>query len=97
MGRRPILAAGNSDGDLPMLRYATGAPRSLGLLIHHDDDGGRGDEPYDAGAERVLGEAAEHGFVVVSVKDDWSEVLPRTDAETETEPGEHPGQGAPAG
>ena len=76
MGRRPILAAGNSDGDLPMLRYATGAPRSLGLLIHHDDDGGRGDEPYDAGAERVLGRSRRYGFVVVSVKDDWSEVPP---------------------
>lgn len=97
VGRRPILAAGNSDGDLPMLCYTTGAPRSLGLVIHHDDDGGRGDEPYDTGAERVLGEAAGHGFVVVSVKDDWSEVLPRTDAETETEPGEHPGRDASVG
>ncbi|GGI46544.1 phosphoserine phosphatase [Agromyces flavus] len=98
VGRRPILAAGNSDGDLPMLRYTTRSPRSLGLLIHHDDDGARGDEAYDIGAERALREADEHGLVVVSVKDDWSEVLPDTDAETETEPGERPSpQQTPSG
>ena len=42
-GRRPILAGGNSNGDIPMLRFAQGNPRSLSLLIHHDDDTGRGD------------------------------------------------------
>lgn len=38
IGRRPILAVGNSDGDLQMLEYTTGAsgPR-LGLIVHHDD------------------------------------------------------------
>jgi len=73
IGRRPILAAGNSNGDLPMLRFAQGSPRSLALLVHHDDDTGRGDTPYDTGAESAL---SAGGLTVVSVRDDWSEVFP---------------------
>ncbi len=76
VGRRPILAVGNSNGDIPMLRFAQGNPRSLALLVHHDDDGGRGDAPYDKGAEQALEAASVHGFTVVSVRDDWSEVFP---------------------
>jgi len=76
VGRRPILAAGNSNGDVPMLRFAQGSPRSLALLIHHDDDTDRGDTPYDKGAEDALATASAHGFTVVSVRDDWSQVFP---------------------
>lgn len=76
VGRRPILAAGNSNGDVPMLRYAQGSARSLALLVHHDDDSGRGDTPYDKGAEDALAAASAHGFTVVSVRDDWSAVFP---------------------
>ncbi|WP_349425577.1 HAD family hydrolase [Microbacterium sp. LWS13-1.2] len=76
VGRRPILAAGNSNGDIPMLRFAQGSPRSLSVLIHHDDDTGRGDAPYDKGAEQALEAASAHGFTVVSVRDDWSQVFP---------------------
>ncbi|MET0766604.1 MAG: HAD family hydrolase [Aeromicrobium sp.] len=75
IGRRPLLAAGNSNGDVPMLRYVQKHPRSLSLLVHHDDDTGRGDPPYDAGAEDALTAAAEHGFTVVSVKRDWATVF----------------------
>ena len=64
-----------SAGDVPMLRYVQGHPRSLSLLIHHDDDTGRGDAPYDKGAEDALTAADQHGFTVVSVRDDWSEVF----------------------
>lgn len=74
-GRRPILAAGNSNGDISMLRFAQGNPRSLSLLVHHDDSG-RGDAPYDKGAETALEAAGAHGFTVVSVRDDWSQVFP---------------------
>ena len=74
VGRRPILAAGNANGDLPMLRYVQGHPRSLSLLVHHDDDG-RGDAPYDSGAEKALAAATDHGFTVVSVRDDWATVF----------------------
>ena len=72
IGRRPILAVGNSNGDVPMLEYA----RGLSLLVHHDDDTGRGDAPYDKGAEAALAAAPERGFTVISVKDDWASVFP---------------------
>lgn len=79
IGRRPILAVGNSDGDIPMLQYVRTGPASaedasagsLSLLIHHDDPD-RADPPYDKGAERALGGRAELGLTVVSVKDDWT-------------------------
>jgi hypothetical protein len=76
MGRRPILAGGNANGDVPMLRFVQRHRRSLSLLIHHDDDSGRGDAPYDKGAEQALAAVPEHGFVRVSVKDDWAQVFP---------------------
>jgi hypothetical protein len=76
IGRRPLFAAGNSNGDVPMLRYVQGHPRSLSLLVHHDDDTGRGDAPYDTGAEEALAAASDRGFTVVSVKRDWSTVFP---------------------
>jgi phosphoglycolate phosphatase-like HAD superfamily hydrolase len=76
IGRRPILAGGNSNGDMPMLEYVSAHPRSLSLLVHHDDDSGRGDAPYDKGAESALAEAPSKGFTVVSVKEDWETVFP---------------------
>ncbi|HEY2644352.1 MAG TPA: HAD family hydrolase [Galbitalea sp.] len=76
IGRRPILAGGNSNGDIPMLDYVQGHPFSLSLLLHHDDDTGRGDAPYDKGAEAALSSAAERHYTVVSVKDDWATVFP---------------------
>ncbi|WP_370616357.1 HAD family hydrolase [Mumia sp. Pv 4-285] len=75
-GRRPLLAVGNSNGDVDMLRFVQKHPCSLSLLVHHDDDSGRGDEPYDAGAEDALAAAGSHGFTVVSVKRDWATVFP---------------------
>lgn len=78
VGRRPILAGGNSDGDLPMLEYVQKHPLSMSLLVHHDDDSDRGDAPYGKGAEEALAAAsvAGSGITVVSVKDDWSTVFP---------------------
>jgi phosphoserine phosphatase len=77
IGRRPIFAAGNSNGDLPMLRFASDASRpSLSLLVHHDDHTGRGDAPYDKGAEDALDAAADGSITIVSVAEDWSEVFP---------------------
>lgn len=76
IGRRPVLAAGNSDGDVPMLGYVKKHPLSLSLLVHHDDDSDRGDVPYDKGAEVALAAAAVEGFTVVSVKDDWATIFP---------------------
>ena len=76
IGRRPILAAGNSNGDAQMLEYARGSGASLSLVIHHDDDTGRGDTPYDKGAEKILESATGAGITVVSVRDDWATVFP---------------------
>jgi phosphoserine phosphatase len=76
IGRRPVLAAGNSNGDIQMLRYVQKHPRSLSLIVHHDDDTDRGDQPYDKGAEDALGTAEASGFTIVSVKYDWESVFP---------------------
>jgi phosphoglycolate phosphatase-like HAD superfamily hydrolase len=75
IGRRPILAAGNSDGDLPMLAFAGGpsAP-ALRLLVVHDD--GEREFKYDAGAERVLDAAQAHGWTPVSIQREWRKVFP---------------------
>ncbi|GAA3226285.1 HAD family hydrolase [Oerskovia jenensis] len=75
IGRRPVLAVGNSNGDVPMLAYAAGHPRGMAVLIRHDDPD-RGDLPYDKGADQALIAAADRGWTVVSVRDDWSQVFP---------------------
>ena len=75
IGRRPILAVGNSNGDLPMLGYLRRTGPTLSLLVHHDDDSGRGDEPYDTGAEAALAEVRAGAITEVSVMRDWSRVF----------------------
>lgn len=76
IGRRPILAVGNSNGDLEMLEYLRGTGPTLSMLVHHDDDSGRGDAPYDRGAERALDAVARGSIVPISVRDDWEVVFP---------------------
>jgi hypothetical protein len=66
IGRRPILAAGNSNGDIEMLEFTSG----MRLLVLHDDAGREFD--YTAGAERALERAAKDGWTVVSMRDDWT-------------------------
>jgi haloacid dehalogenase-like hydrolase len=74
IGRRPILAGGNSNGDIPMLRYAGGKGRpALRLLLLHDD--GEREFDYTAGAEKSLQAAAEQGWTVVSMKNDWTSIF----------------------
>ncbi|MEU4016231.1 HAD family hydrolase [Microbacterium sp. NPDC028030] len=76
IGRRPLFAGGNSNGDTAMLDFARRGPRSgFAMLIHHDDPD-RGDTPYDAGAEKALAAASDSGYTVVSVRDDWDTVFP---------------------
>ncbi|MCS6846039.1 MAG: haloacid dehalogenase-like hydrolase [Caldilineales bacterium] len=75
-GRRPILAAGNSDGDLAMLTFTGGRSLpALRLLIVHDDD--EREFAYTAGAERVIGTAQAQGWTAVSIQRDWRQVFPR--------------------
>jgi phosphoserine phosphatase len=74
IGRRPILAAGNTNGDIPMMHFATYPSRpSLSLLVNHDDAAREFD--YQAGAEESLKVAAKRGWTVVSLKDDWRTVF----------------------
>ena len=74
VGRRPLLAAGNSNGDIQMLEFAhrPQAP-SLRLLILHDDADREFD--YTGGAEQALQRAGSDGWTVVSMKNDWTEVF----------------------
>ena len=74
IGRRPILAFGNSNGDIPMLEFAGGDRRpALCLLLLHDDKIREFD--YVAGAETALDLAKSRGWTVVSMNDDWKTVF----------------------
>jgi phosphoserine phosphatase len=74
IGRRPIMSAGNSNGDVPMLRFTGGMGRpALRLLVLHDDAEREFD--YVRGAEQALERAKAEGWTVVSVKDDWATVF----------------------
>jgi len=70
IGRKPIVAAGNSDGDIHMLKYAGSGLR---LLVHHDD--AEREYAYDGGSEKALQLAAQDGWLVVSMKHDWKTVF----------------------
>jgi phosphoserine phosphatase len=73
-GRRPLVAAGNSNGDIPMLHFTQHADKpSLRLLIRHDDN--QREFEYTTGAEQALKEAASHDWTIVSIRDDWSTVF----------------------
>lgn len=74
IGRRPHIAVGNSNGDIPMLQFAGGSVwPALRLLILHDDKEREFD--YVEGAERSLELAKEQGWIVVSIKNDWATVF----------------------
>jgi phosphoserine phosphatase len=76
IGRRPLIAVGNSNGDIPMLRFAGGASRpALRLLVLHDDE--EREFAYSGGAEEALERARADGWTVVSVRDDWETVFAR--------------------
>ncbi len=72
IGRPPVFAAGNSTGDTEMLEYATiGKRKGLALVLHHDD----ARREYDYPNEKLLEQAAEHGWVVVSMKTDFKNIF----------------------
>jgi phosphoglycolate phosphatase-like HAD superfamily hydrolase len=74
IGRRPILAAGNSNGDIEMLRFASGRSRpALRLLLLHDD--AEREFAYVTGAERALSLAKAQGWTVASIQNDWKRVF----------------------
>jgi len=74
VGRRPLLAGGNANGDRPMLEFTRHADKPfLRLLILHDD--ADREFSYTAGAEKALEQAARDDWTVVSMKNDWSTVF----------------------
>jgi phosphoserine phosphatase len=80
VGRRPVLAAGNTSGDAAMLEYAsTGGAVSLCLVVDHDDPDREyayeGKAATDPTAEPILESAARFGWTVVSMRDDWTRVF----------------------
>jgi phosphoserine phosphatase len=72
-GRRPLLAAGNSNGDAAMLEFTHHPDNpTLQLLVLHDDAEREFD--YTTGADRALEQAEADGWTVVSIKNDWTTV-----------------------
>lgn len=80
IGKRPIFAGGNSDGDFAMLEWTTaGEGARFGLLVHHTDQ--EREWAYDREGHvgvlnRGLDEAEERGWILVDMKVDWGRVYP---------------------
>jgi hypothetical protein len=80
IGRRPIAAFGNSDGDLQMLQWTTLGDRpGFGLLVHHTD--AEREWAYDRKSsfgrlDAALDEATTRGWTVVDMQKDWKVVYP---------------------
>ena len=81
IGRRPIAAFGNSDGDFEMLEWVTSGPgRRFGLIVHHDD--AEREYAYDRQSligrlDRALDAAPKRGWTLVSMKRDWKRIHPQ--------------------
>jgi phosphoglycolate phosphatase-like HAD superfamily hydrolase len=79
IGRRPVMAFGNSDGDLQMFQWTTAASGArFALLVHHDD--AQREWAYDRQShigqlDKAWDEAKARGWTVVSMKDDWKRVF----------------------
>jgi phosphoglycolate phosphatase-like HAD superfamily hydrolase len=80
IGRRPIAAFGNSDGDLQMLQWTAAGPGArLCLYVHHTDaarEFAYDRESHIGKLDKGLDEAATKGWTVVSMKDDWKTIYP---------------------
>ena len=80
IGRRPIAAFGNSDGDLQMLQWTTsGTGPRFGLIVHHTD--AEREWAYDRNSsvgklDKALDEAKASGWTVVDMKNDWKIIYP---------------------
>lgn len=85
IGKRPLIAFGNSTGDLEMLEYTTaGSGTRLGLLVLHDDPKreyaygpaeGLPDTTVGTFPPSLLDDAQKHGWVIISMKQDWKKIF----------------------
>lgn len=82
IGRRPIAAFGNSDGDMQMLEYVSNSPgASLSMIIHHTDN--KREWAYDRDSEigkldKALDKADNNNWQIVDIKKDWKVIYPNT-------------------
>jgi hypothetical protein len=80
IGRRPLMAFGNSDGDFEMLEWTTSSPGPrFGLIVHHDDavrEWAYDRESHIGKLKRGLDEAPQRGWVIASMQRDWKRVFP---------------------
>jgi len=80
IGRRPVLAVGNSDGDFEMLEWTSaGEGHSLAMIVHHDD--AKREWAYDRESHigrlvRGLDEGPQRGWKIISMKNDWNLIYP---------------------
>ncbi|MBI4893830.1 MAG: haloacid dehalogenase-like hydrolase [Acidobacteria bacterium] len=85
IGRRPVFAAGNSDGDREMLEYTTngGGPR-FGMIIHHTDaerEWAYDRESHIGKLDKALDQARTANWTVVDMKQDWKTIYPPVKAQ----------------
>ncbi len=80
IGRRPLMAFGNSDGDFEMLEWTTAGPGPrFGLIVHHDDalrEWAYDRESHIGRLQRGLDEAPQRVWVIASMQRDWKRVFP---------------------
>jgi phosphoserine phosphatase len=80
IGRRPLMAFGNSDGDFEMLECTTSGPGpGFGLIVHHDDrvrEWAYDRESHIGRLNRGLDEGPQRGWVIASMQRDWKRVFP---------------------
>jgi phosphoglycolate phosphatase-like HAD superfamily hydrolase len=80
IGRRPVMAFGNSDGDLPMLQWTMAGPGArFALLVHHTDaqrEWAYDRESHVGALSAAWDEALARGWTLVSIADDWATVFP---------------------
>lgn len=81
IGKRPVFAAGNSDGDYAMLQWtttATGYPR-FGMIVHHTDsvrEWAYDRQSHIGRLEKGLDDAAKYNWLLVDMKNDWKRIFP---------------------
>lgn len=79
IGKRPVFASGNSDGDFEMLEWVTsGDGARFGLILHHTDadrEYAYDRESHVGRLDKALDQAADRGWTVIDMKNDWKEVF----------------------